>query len=461
MAAKLFERTQIRSLPMANRFVRSATYDSLADREGAVTPALIDFHALLARGGVGLILPGYAYVLKDGRAHVGQLGAHDDAMLRGLTDLAQAVHEAGGRVALQIVHCGAHSDAADTGEQPMGPCAISTADGPICRAMTREDIDRVVQGFGDAAARAQRAGFDAVQIHAAHGYLLSQFMSPFYNRRTDAYGGSALNRGRIVFEVYDRVRQAVGREYPVLIKLNCTDFLDDGLQLSDVVLTAKRLEEDGIDAIELSGGTIWGHRVLGDVNKMAFRIVQEEAYYCDAASLLQREVETPIILTGGIRSYEVARDLVETGVADYIGLCRPLIREPDLVMRWERGDLHKSACVSDNACFRPIREGKGPLRARDTRIAAAREDRGPCGEQERAASGRPRLHMPWSRPPAPPTRHALHKRSGTLPNAAPIVDSLIVQEARSSSAAPACRAPPTRRSWWSASSCSPTSRPSI
>jgi 2,4-dienoyl-CoA reductase-like NADH-dependent reductase (Old Yellow Enzyme family) len=360
-ATGLFEITDLGGMRLANRFVRSATFDGLADRAGAVTPAIVDLHARLARGGVGLVVAGYASVREDGRAYESQLGVHDDALVPGLTGLTEAVHREGGRIALQIVHCGAHSDPALIGREPAGPSAMQAADKPVCRAMQHDEIDGVLRAFGDAAARTRKADFDAVQIHAAHGYLLSEFLSPFYNRRTDEYGGSAPKRARIVLDVLRRVREAVGEGYPVIIKMNCTDFLDGGIELDDVLLLARELERNGIDGIEVSGGTIWGSRILGDANRMAYRTVQEEAYYREAAARLKREVSAPVILTGGIRSYDAARRLLEDGVADYIGLCRPLIREPDLVSRWRSGDLAGSACVSDNACFRPIAQGRGPV----------------------------------------------------------------------------------------------------
>ena len=156
-----------------------------------------------------------------------------------------------------------------------------------------------------------------------------------------------------MIEAYDRVRNAVGDQYPVLIKMNVTDYLDDGLTMDEAFEAASMYEAAGFDAIELSGGTGWGLRILGDPNRHPSRHVKdkEEAYYRDMARLLKQDVQTPIILTGGIRSYEVAAQIVQDDIADYIGLCRPLIREPDLVNRWKSGDTRKSSCLSDNACL--------------------------------------------------------------------------------------------------------------
>ena len=230
---------------------------------------------------------------------------------------------------------------------------------PGCRAMTQYDISRVVEGFRQAAIRAKKAGFDGVQLHGAHGYLFSQYLSPFFNKRTDEYGGSVENRTRIVIEAYEQVRKEVGDDYPVMIKMNVTDFLDDaGISSDDAVQAASIYSEAGIDAIELSGGVAWGLYILGDINRLAFRTVQDEGYYRDISRVLKQKVKAPIILTGGLRSYDVAEQIVRDGIADYIGLCRPFIREPGLVNRWKSGDTSKSGCISDNGCLYGMFQGK-------------------------------------------------------------------------------------------------------
>jgi 2,4-dienoyl-CoA reductase-like NADH-dependent reductase (Old Yellow Enzyme family) len=336
----------------------------MATEEGFVTPQLISLLENLAHGGVGLIISGYAHVLQNGQSAFRQLGIYDDSFLIGLTEMVQAVHRAGGKIVAQIAHGGAHSNPQFTGEDAIGPSMIPAVKGktesfPGCRAMTQHEIDTVVDAFRLAAIRAKATGFDGVQLHAAHGYLLSQFVSPFYNKRTDEYGGSVANRTRIVTDTYNAIRQEVGHDYPILIKMNITDFLDDGITQEDALQAASIYATIGIDAIELSGGTGWGSRVLGDSNRSAVRLVKEEAYYREMAQQLKQFTKTPIILTGGIKSYEVAADIIRNNIADYIGLCRPLIREPDLVNRWKSGDTRKATCISENACFVPARRGDG------------------------------------------------------------------------------------------------------
>jgi 2,4-dienoyl-CoA reductase-like NADH-dependent reductase (Old Yellow Enzyme family) len=352
----LFETTVLHGLTLANRFVRSATWDGMAAPDGTCTGQLINTMVKRAEGGVGLIITGHAYVSPEGQASPWQMGIHDDATLLGLTQLAEAVHRKGGKIAVQLAHAGAQTRI--HGLDAIGPSVVYDNGSAVCREMSKADIDRVVCAFGEAAGRAKRTGFDAVQIHAAHGYLLSQFLSPALNRRTDEYGGSLANRGRMLWEVLRSVRQAVGSEYPVLVKLNSEDFAEGGFSLADMLELSATLEKAGIDAIEVSGGTM---REASKHSPSRFGVLarENEAYHREAARRLKQRVQVPLMLVGGIRSLDVAERLVTEGTADYIALCRPLICEPDLVMRWRNGDTAKSLCVSDNRCFTPALNGEG------------------------------------------------------------------------------------------------------
>jgi 2,4-dienoyl-CoA reductase-like NADH-dependent reductase (Old Yellow Enzyme family) len=334
-------------MALANRFVRSATWEGLADAEGRARVELAHLYAELAHGEVGLIISSHAFVSVEGRAGTLQLGAHDDTVLPGLERLATAVHEAGGKIALQIAHAGLWAAEA---VQSLGPSVRQADSVPIGREMSLDDIAAVTRAFGDAAARAEAAGLDAVQIHAAHGYLLSEFLSPLFNRREDAYGGSVGKRARFVVEVIAAVRAAVGLDYPVLIKLNSEDFVPGGLTTEQMLESAALVADAGADAIELSGGT----SLSGDLGPIRTRggIPQDrEAYYQEAARALKRTVEVPVMLVGGIRTFQAAEQLVANGYTDYVSLSRPLIREPDLVARWRRGDHGPSPCRSDNRCY--------------------------------------------------------------------------------------------------------------
>ncbi len=353
--SRLFESTSIKEMVLANRFVRSATWEGLAGNDGSVTPRLVDVQTQLARGGVGLIISGHAYVSRDGQAGRWQLGAYSDGLIPGLTAMADAVHAVGGKIALQISHAGSGAASRVSGLEPIGPSVLETASGPVGREMTIEDIEEIAEAFARAAARARSAGFDAVQIHAAHGYLLNQYLSPYFNNRKDDYGGSIENRARLLVEVFKGIRKAVGPEFPVLTKLNSEDFLPTGLAVEDMIRVGAMLEEAGIDAIEMSGGTF-----LSGENSPSRRGKQDpEAYYEAAARKFKSEVSVPLMLVGGIRTIETAERLVASEAADYISLCRPLIREPALVNRWKSGDRRAALCISDSGCFKPGFQGKG------------------------------------------------------------------------------------------------------
>jgi NADH:flavin oxidoreductases, Old Yellow Enzyme family len=354
-----FETTRIRSLTLPNRFVRSATWEGLAGDDGSVTPALAARMAELARGGVGLIISGHAFVSREGQAGLKQLGVYGEELAAGLAGMALAVHEAGGRMALQLAHAGAQANTALSSLPAVGPSDLSAEGQPACRELDAAGIAGLVAAFARAAALAKRAGYDAVQIHAAHGYLLSQFLSPAWNRRADAYGGPLENRARMLLEVAAAVRAAVGPDYPVLAKLNSGDFVENGLTSEEAVAVAGMLERAGVDAVELSGGCRPAGEALMPARKGRIASPEQEVYYRDAARLYKRRVGIPLLLVGGIRSLDVAEELLASGQADYIALSRPLICEPGLVKRWQEGDRRRAECVSDNACYGPGFAGEG------------------------------------------------------------------------------------------------------
>jgi len=353
----LFEASTINSLKLSNRFVRSATWEGLAAEDGTCTKQLIEYMAQLARGKVGLIISGHAYVRRDGQAGPRQLGVYADRQIEGLKQMTDAVHAEGGKIMMQLAHAGDEAAAALSGLEPVGPSPFKGMSGQTAREMSLEDIRDIIRSFEDAARRALESGFDGIQIHAAHGYFLNQFLSPFYNTRRDAYGGSIENRARLVMEVYRSIRTLVGERYPVIVKLNSQDFLDDGFCFDDMIRVAEMLETEGVDAVEMSGGTTRS----GDLRfSRPGRLQPEnEVYYRDEAARFKERINVPLILVGGIRSFEVAEKLVEEKTANYIAMSRPLICEPDLIRRWESGDTRPAECLSDNLCYGPTREGRG------------------------------------------------------------------------------------------------------
>jgi 2,4-dienoyl-CoA reductase-like NADH-dependent reductase (Old Yellow Enzyme family) len=353
---KLFETTTINTMKLPNRFVRSATWEAMATGSGQCTPQLIELMADLARGSVGLIISGHSYVRPEGKAGPGQLGIYKDDLIPGLGAMTKAVHENGGKIIMQLAHAGLMADLPSSGPRPRGPSPLESAGKQVAKEMSSADIRAVIEAFGTAAGRAKTAGFDGVQIHAAHGYLLSQFLSPLFNRRKDAWGGSIINRARLLLEVLGAVREAVGADYPVLVKMNCRDFNEDGLSLDDAIQTAVMLAEQNIDAIEISGGNLKAGK-LGPV-RVGINSEEKEAYFQDEARAFKENIKVPLILVGGIRSLPVAERLVNEGIADYLSMSRPLIREPGLIGRWQSGDCKKAACLSDNLCFIPARKGQ-------------------------------------------------------------------------------------------------------
>jgi 2,4-dienoyl-CoA reductase-like NADH-dependent reductase (Old Yellow Enzyme family) len=344
----LFTPVKIGSLSVPNRFVRSATHDYMADDKGNVTGANVELLARLAEGEVGLIITGHAFVQPSGQASPRQIAVYDDRFIEGLARIPAAVHRFPSKVFLQIAHAGRQTKPKLCGFVPVSPSVVYD---PVSKIMPREltgdEIRSLVADFVAAAGRAQRAGFDGVQLHAAHGYLISSFLSPHTNRRTDEWGGTVENRARVLLEVLRGVKAACGPGFPVIVKLNSTDFLESGLTADDAVRVAATLDAGAIDGIEVSGGmaeagtgSIWP----------GLRSEEEEGYFVDSAARVKKAVRVPVFGLGGIRTLAVAERMVADGRVDLISLSRPLIRDPFLVKHFHEGVAAKSACISCNKC---------------------------------------------------------------------------------------------------------------
>jgi len=355
--SKLFQPTTINQTKLKNRFICSSTWLGKANHDGSSSATLINGISGVSKNEIGLYITEMSFVSRNGQCANNQLGVYSDKLLPGLRQLTEEVHRFDTPVVMQLNHGGLFSMPLFTGEDPMGPSSLLTADGTVGREMTKMEINDTLTSFRDAAVRAQKAGFDGVQIHAAHGWLLSQFLSPYFNRRKDEYGGSIENRARLVLEVLRSIRETTGDQFLILFKINSEDKIDKGFSTEDMLQVSIMLEKDGADAIEISGGTVAAF-ITGDINNSFSPATNAPVYYEEAAKKLKEKIKIPTILVGGIRSFESADELVKTGTADYISLCRPLIREPDLIKRWKLGDLRKSECISDSACFQPGMEGK-------------------------------------------------------------------------------------------------------
>jgi len=344
----LFDRTRIGNLDLRNRLVRSATAEMMADEAGRPLPQLASLYRDLARGGVGLLITGHMYVHLSGKAHPGMTGITSDDLIPDLAKLANAVHAEGGAIAAQINHAGRQSRG-DVVDDPIGP-SEQPAKPPRsgAREMTVDEIEMLIDAYAQAARRAADAGFDAVQIHAAHGYLISQFLSPLANQRTDGWGGSLENRIRFFERVVEAVRETVGPRFPILAKLGIRDESDQGLTLNEGIEVVCRLQDRGLDGVEISGGVA----DTGTFN-MASDISpgRNEAYFSPWARALKTSVCIPVILVGGMRSLDTMEDVLQSGDAQLISMCRPLICEPDLPNRLASGAQTAAACVSKNRCY--------------------------------------------------------------------------------------------------------------
>ncbi len=353
----LFEETSINGMTLANRIVRSATWEGMCAPDGRPSDKLIELYRGLAFGRVGLIVTGFTYVRPDGKQLPFKMGIHTDEFAGDFQRLTDVVHDAGGKIAVQLVHAGGQAPAEIAG-RPLASSAVKVDQFPEePEAMTREQIEDVVSAFAAAAGRARAWGFDAVQLHGAHGYLINQFLSPLTNRRDDDYGGGIENRSRFLLAVYESVRKTVGSDFPVMIKLNAADNIEGGLSVKDALFAASELDRAGIDAIEVSSGTP-ASGAKGPVRTRIDR-PEREAYNLSLARGIKEAVGCPVMAVGGIRSFETAQKAVGAKGVDYVSMARPLIREPDLVRRWQNGDRRPAACISCNRCFRPGREEGG------------------------------------------------------------------------------------------------------
>lgn len=343
----IFEPESIGTLEVPNRLIRSATAEYMSDLEGKPEQPLADLYTELARGGIGLIITGHCFVQEGGRCHLHMTGVHRDDLIPALETLTGAVHDRGGLVVMQINH-GGRQCAADAIPGPAvapSPVSLSKAkERP--QELSEDGIKDLLIAFGDAAGRAKAAGSDGVQIHAAHGYLINQFNSPASNWRRDRWGGTPPRRMRFLEEVASSVRDQVGTDYPVLVKLGMEDSIRDGLTLKDSMEIVRHLADWGIDAMEISGG-IGKTSVRKDILRP-----EDEAYFLDAARRARGATDLPIILVGGMRTKEVMERVLHEGSADFISMSRPLIREPDLPTRLREGQK-SSTCISCNLCWPP------------------------------------------------------------------------------------------------------------
>ena len=374
----VFTPGRLGGIELRNLVIKTATYEGVCPG-GVPSDALIAHHRTLAAGGVAMTTVAYCAVSPNGRTFEEQMHMRAGIVpkLRALTD---AVHAAGAAVSLQLGHCGFFSrNTALPGRRSLGPSFSVNQYGllsgvPFARAMTEADIAAVIDDFGTAAARAVDAGFDAVELHLGHGYLLSQFISPATNRRRDRWGGSLDHRMRLPLAVVRRVRECVGPHVPVVTKTNLRDGFKGGLELDESVGVAQRLEAAGVDAIVLSGGftsktpfyLFRGGRPLKEMiavekswpQKVALRLFGaaaikaypfKELFFLDQARAVRKAVSVPLVLLGGALSLDNLDTAMRNGF-EFVAMGRALIADPDLINRLQRGEATRSRCTSCNKC---------------------------------------------------------------------------------------------------------------
>ncbi len=378
MTPKAFSSIKLRGLELKNRFIKTATYEGMS-KNGVPDERLFKFHAEMTAHDVALTTVAYGAVNEDGLTNEDQMVIDDSAMPY-LKQLSDAVHEKGGKISIQLTHCGYFTRSTRyQSRKPLGPSRTLNKYGimkrrPYSRAMTKEEIQLTVKDFANAAMISKQSGFDAIEVHLGHGYLLSQFLSPAINKRDDAYGGSLQNRARFALEVVDAVRLVVGEDVPVLCKLNLEDGFKNGFSLTDCIDTVKMLEGHGVDAVILSGGftsltpfyLMRGEIPLKEMVESEPNYLQKAAlrffgraiirkyefsgnFFLPLTKQLRKRTDMPLVYVGGVISAEGIQEVMDAGF-DMIAIGRALIAEPDFIQKVKNDADHKSPCDQCNIC---------------------------------------------------------------------------------------------------------------
>ena len=367
----LFEPKRIGKIETKNRLMRSATAERLVDKNGAVTDDLVSYYELLAKGDVGTIVTGYTAVDPRGRSGWQMMAIDNDNLINGLQRLTKIVHKYDTKIFVQINHCGRYSAGALIGTNPLAVSVEQPPESPFNKGgikggcgdyppkeATDKEIKGVIKSFVAAAYRARESGFDGVQIHCAHGYLVSQFLSPRTNKRTDDWGGSIENRSRFPMEIIKQIRQKLGSDFPVWIKMNCEDAMEGGLTLDDSIQIINHLKSNNAlpDAMEISGGVGFDKVIRKDI-----LTPEAEAYFLLQAKVFKNTYpDLPLILVGGIRSRGIIEKVLGEKKMDLVAMSRPFIRNPNFPLLLKKGES-KSDCISCNLCLGMKRE---PIKCR-------------------------------------------------------------------------------------------------
>lgn len=392
-----YKKAELCGVELPSRIIRSATHEGMADERGCPDEKLIKTYERYAKGGVGLIITGYMGISQQGKCPLYNMTMlNDDSLIAPWKELTDRVHAAGAPIFAQIAHSGRQTRKKVTGEKTVAPSAIRDFLywERVPHKLNDAEIEQIIADFAAAARRAKAAGFDGVQIHCAHGYLLSEFLSRHTNHRRDKWGGSLENRFRIVDEIMKAVRREVG-DFPVIVKMNCFEKAHDGIKTSEAVEIAKLMEKAGVDGIEVSCGLVsegfnmsrggFPYPIMCQDN-FRFEMLPEftwgfvkpfmqlimgspkpvRNYNVAAAQIIKKAVSVPVIVCGGIRMKKDIENIIMTQKADFISMSRPFICEPDLVNKFRNGESNVARCTSCNYCLmgaerRPLRCYYGKL----------------------------------------------------------------------------------------------------
>lgn len=382
MTSKVFEPASLAGIALKNRIIRSATHEGMADEKGQPTEQLKKLYVRLAKGGVGAIITGYAGVAAAGKSSLlGMTMIDSDDLIPAYRELTDAVHAFDTPVIMQIAHCGRQTRSRVTGLPTQAPSAVrdSFFSEDVPRQMSEDDIQATIKHFASAVSRAKKAGFDGVQLHLAHGYLLSEFLSAYTNRRQDRWGGSTENRYRIVARIFEKARALVGN-YPILVKINAYDGRRKGMRVDEAVRIARLLEQSGCAAIEVSCGVVEDglytmrseklpaeaalsytfkyKKLPGWIKKIAKPFLENLMkqprpllkYNLEAAGKIKAAVNIPVIAVGGFNTLPDIQYAIEDAGIDFVSMSRPFIIEANIVNRFQSGDQTKSRCIMCNYC---------------------------------------------------------------------------------------------------------------
>ena len=348
----IFDSVNIGSLKLKNRVFLSAMGMHRSNIDGNPTPDLMRVYNEFAAGGVAMLITGLSYILKEDQSGKAVPGFYDDSQIAAYKELTDGIHKNGSKICIQLTLNGTRSTYNLENRRNLAPSPLTDVTGiEVKEGMTKEEIKYCIDAFAKAAVRSQKAGFDAVEFHFCHHYVISKFFAPYYNTRTDEYGGKEIeNRARFGFEIVEAVRKAVGKDFPLIAKIEGNDYYGRGNAQKDINYIAQGLADRGIDALEISGGSSSDAKYRNIVSDILYK--EDQCYFSRNARNLAKSVNIPLILTGGVRDVELMETALEHNknlVA--FSLARTLLREPDLPLIWQKNTSYIPKCISCNWCI--------------------------------------------------------------------------------------------------------------